>query len=186
MMTRQIQGVVTPAVQTYFAGERGEMFVILTGSMFTLLVAILLLAGSKGWFSKGLGWTLVVGALLLSAAAVSLLLRDASLSRRILSEAESAAAHEVVEREVRRVEAIISNYSSYRWGASLLAVVALFCTVFVPHAGVFGICAGVLVLVAAQLMIDNYSEARALEYLDRLTVAISSAPAICGRSRPWS
>ena len=99
----------------YFHGERREMFAL--GFLFVV----------RDSFSEGLAVTVAISALLLAGTAGSLLARDASLSRDVISGMKSGVvekAVEEVEAERSRIGTVISKYKFYRYGAAGLGLLA--------------------------------------------------------------
>ena len=158
----------------YFLGERSEMFAILIGAMLAVALALGTYLRLRDSFAIGFAVTVVVAALLLAGMAASLLQRDGGMLTALTQEAESGAAQVVRERELARISVVINNYPTYHRVAMVLGVLALLLAVFFG-AGARGVATGLLLLVAAQLVIDHYSESRARLYESRLQTLQGSA-----------
>jgi hypothetical protein len=163
------------SVLQYFAGERREMLMILAaGAVMAALAVALWLAGPSS-FAAGFGVTAVLGALLLSATAGSLLIRDTSLSRNLIQGIESIEPLQAIHAERERVGSIVSKYRYYRFGAAIFAAIAVLGLLLSIRPWIHGVAAGLLLLVVVQLVVDYYSERRAGVYLARLDAAVTHA-----------
>lgn len=161
---------LAPSILDYFRGERRETLSILVMSAIMAVAVVAFFRFSRDAFSKGLMITVLSCAALLSATAISLLVRDSKLSQSITSGLSTSSATTIVQREQSRMVAVIDNYPRYRWaagafGLAALAILALSCQPW-SH----GVAAGLLLLVVAQVIIDHYSERRARTYLDEIAL----------------
>ncbi len=163
----------------YFEGERREMFAIIAGSVVLTLLVLGFVFVVRDPFSKGLAVTVAITALLLAGTAGSLLARDASLSRDVISAMKPGVVEKAVEAERSRIDAVISKYKYYRYGAAGLGLLALLTLVVSRRGWAHGAAAGLLLLVLAQVLIDHYSERRARQYAEQLRAsgARASEPA---------
>ena len=155
------------AIRTYFTGERQEMLVILALVVAALLATTVFYATTRDGFAKGLGAVVLLSSLLLSATAVALLRRDPPLRAALEAAVQSNNAGAVSSEAVRMAE-VIRRYAFYRYGALLLGVLAFASAGVTRQGWVHGACAGALILIAAQLTIDHYSERRAVRYATAL------------------
>lgn len=156
------------ASREYFLGERREMITILLSAGLAILFALFLLIRLRDGFAAGLAFTVIVAAGLLAATAFSLLRRDGPMLTAIISEAQSGSVAEVSEREFSRITTVIKKYPIYHWVALAIGIIAIALAVFFRVSAVRGVAAGLLLFVAAQFVIDHYSEHRARLYESRL------------------
>ncbi|WP_176442624.1 hypothetical protein [Noviherbaspirillum humi] len=162
------------AVLDYFAGERQEMLIILSGSAVLAIVAAWLWAATRTGFAMALAITVLVSASLLSAMAVSLLVRDKGLSGNVTQALGSEQRASAISAERERISVVISLYKYYRYAAAAVGVLALAGLLLTQRGWVHGLAAGLLLLVVAQTMIDHYSEKRARLYFEKLNVMSGS------------
>lgn len=165
---------MTPAdtVTEYFRGERGEMIAILTAATAVVVVAAAFWWRQRDGFATGFAVTVVLAALLLGGTAAGLLMRDGRTAPRLVAEVSApATATAAVTAENDRVDRIIRTYPLYRYGAAALAALAVGCLLLIAGGWTHGIAAALLLVVAAQVTIDQYSEARARLYAARLSGA---------------
>jgi hypothetical protein len=169
-MTAELLG----AIAAYFEGERQEMYAILAGSMALVLLAGALNLAGKDGFARGFGATALLVALALSATAASLLVRDPPHHAMLVAGVRGPDAAALLAREAARMVDVLSRYPLYRLAALGLGLAALLAAALSRRGWVNGAAAGVLLLAAAQLTIDHYSEARARRYAERLDAAIAA------------
>ena len=163
------------AVQAYFAGERHEGFAILGFLVVLVLVAGSLHAVGRDGFSRGFGIMALLLAILLSPMGVSLMRRDARHQAMLVAGLRGGDARAVVTAEAGRMAEVIRKYPYYRVAALALGALALAAAALSRRGWVSGAAAGGLLLVIAQLVIDHYSEARAVRYGGELRAAVSVA-----------
>jgi hypothetical protein len=161
---------LAPSVLDYFRGERRETLSILGTSAIMAVAVVAFFQFSRDGFAKGLMITVLACAALLSATAISLLVRDTKLSQSIASGLSTSSATTIVQQEQSRVVAVIDNYPRYRWAAGAFGLAALSILAFSRQPWSHGVAAGLLLLVVAQVIIDHYSERRARTYLDEIAL----------------
>lgn len=166
---------LSQAIQRYFDGEKGEMLAILAGSLAMLILAAGLFIHFRDGFARGFGLAVLAGVLLSSGAATSLLLRDRAHQAVLLEELQAGSAEGVAARESDRIEVVISKYPAYRYASLILGAIALAAAAWISRGWVMGSAVGVLLIAAAQLTIDHYSEARARAYLQQVWHGSSAA-----------
>jgi hypothetical protein len=159
-------------ITRYFQGERHEMLGIVGGSLAVTLLAGAFFVLARDQFSKSLLVTVLVSAALLSVTALSLLPRDVRLGTELAAAIQAGNGASAITGELARVQEIISKYQYYRYGASLLALLAVAAVVASRKGWVHGMAAGLLLLVVAQIVIDHYSEQRASRYHEQLVRAV--------------
>lgn len=157
------------AVREYFSGEHSEMLFILAGSVLFASLAAWLWLSTRSGFTIAFMVTVLASAALLSSTAASLLVRDAQLSRSLEKGIGSSHHAVVVSGERARIEAVVSKYRYYRYGAAAFAAVSLLGLLLTHRSWVHGAAAGLLLLVVAQVLIDHFSEHRARRYLTHLS-----------------
>lgn len=162
---------VQQAVSEYFGGEFNEMLFILVGSALLVGLAAWLWIATRSGFAKAFGTTVLVAAALFSATAVSLMVRDKDLSNSLVQVASSPNRGQVVAKELERIDTVVSKYPYYRYGAAVFAALSVMGLLLTRRGWVHGIAAGLLLVVAAQVVIDHFSEQRARQYLSRLSAA---------------
>jgi hypothetical protein len=161
---------LAPLVLDYFRGERREMLSILGTSAIMAVAVVAFFKFSRDGFAKGLMITVLACAALLSATAISLLIRDTKLSQSIASGLSTSYATTIVQQEQSRLVAVIDNYPRYRWAAGAFGLAALSILALSRQPWSHGVAAGLLLLVVAQVIIDHYSERRARTYLDEIAL----------------
>lgn len=157
------------AVSEYFGGEFNEMRFILSGSVLLVGLAAWLWFATRSGFAMAFGTTVLVAAGLFSATAVSLMVRDKDLSSSLHQVASTSHGSEAVTQEFQRIETVVSKYRYYRYGAAGLAALSVIGLLLTHRGWANGIAAGLLLVVAAQVVIDHFSEQRARQYLSRLS-----------------
>lgn len=168
-MSTQIQATVLE----YFAGERQEMLLILGGSLLVTILALWLWITTRTGFAAAFAITVIASSVLFSATAVSLLVRDKSLSNALVKAAGQEIQATTLAAERERINVVLSKYPYYRYAAAGIALVALLGLMLSSHGWIHGVAAGLFILVLAQVLIDHYSERRAASYLKGLTPASS-------------
>lgn len=171
------------AMGEYFDGERREMFFIFTGSLVLAGLAAWLWMSSRSGFALGFVVTVLLAATLLSATAASLLIRDKALSSALGQGFGSPQQALVVSAERSRIQAVVSKYRYYRYGAAAFVALSLLGLLLTHRNWVHGAAAGLLMLVVAQILIDHFSEQRARIYLAQLSaIAVASSDGIISSS----
>lgn len=159
------EGEIVTLIGRYFAGERMEMVSILLGCSLGILLAAVLWVYGRGGFAAGFLASVALSSLLLCATAATLLVRDARLHSSLVEQVHRGETPTVRTGEVLRIEVVIGKYPAYRQAAILMGLAGLLCVWVWTRETVAGAVAGVLLLVAAQFVIDHYSEQRASTYL---------------------
>jgi hypothetical protein len=162
------------AVHAYFTGERLEGFAILAFSAGLVIVAAGLHAAGRDGFSRGFGGVALVVAALLAAMVISLMRRDAPHEATLVAGLRGADAKAIVAAEAGRMAVVIGKYPHYRIGALGFGALALAAVALSRRGWVNGAAAGVLLLVIAQVVIDHYSESRAVRYAGQLRAGVAA------------
>lgn len=162
------------AVSEYFGGEFNEMLFILAGSALLVGLAAWLWFATRSGFAMAFGTTVMVAAVLFSATAVSLMVRDKELSSSLLQVASSPNRGEAVTQELKRIDTVVSKYRYYRYVAAVLAALSVMGLLLIHRGWVHGIAAGLLLVVVAQVFIDHFSEQRARQYRSRLSATANN------------
>lgn len=153
----------------YFRGERTEMICILSVSSLMMALAATLYFSLRDSFEAGFAVTVVISALLFSGTALSLLNRDQRLRDALLSSMSQTEDKGIaLSLEKQRMTRVLENYPSYRWAAIGIVLVTLVVFAFWPNPRVAGVLAGLLLVACSQIMIDHYSERRAMVYREAL------------------
>lgn len=155
---------MTVAIEGYFSGEHREMLLILAGCATAAAFAVALYLVARDGFSIGFGLTALAAALLLGATSASLLRRDSAHEAQLVAALGGANAQQEISAEAARIDVVIANYKYYRYTGLALGVLALLGVASTRNGVVNGIGAGLLLLVSAQMVVDHYSERRALGY----------------------
>lgn len=158
------------AFSEYFSGEYSEMLFILAGSVLFAVLAAWLWRETRSGFAIGFGVTVLVAVVLLAGMATSLLVRDKALSSSLIQGVSSPHGAQIVADEVVRIETVVSKYRYYRYGAAVLAAFSILGLIVTRAGWVHGVATGLLLVVAAQVIIDHYSEQRARLYLAHLSM----------------
>ncbi len=180
MISNEIAAQLQSAVLEYFAGERQEMLLILSGSLLVTVLALWLWIATRTGFAAAFAITVIATAVLFSSTAVSLLVRDKEMSNTIVQAlgTERQAASLTSERE--RIAVVLSKYRYYRYISSVIALIALLSLALSSRGWVHGVAAGLLLLVVAQVLIDHYSERRAERYFQQLGMNAESLASSAG------
>jgi hypothetical protein len=165
------------AIRDYFRGEHSEMLLILAGSVVLAASATWLWLATRTSFSMAFMAMVLVAAGLLSTTAGSLLVRDKGLEAALTQGLASERREQVRKQELDRIEVVVSKYRYYRYGAAAIGTLGLLGLLLTHRAWVHGVAAGVMVLVAAQVVIDHFSENRARQYLGQLSSGVAHGPA---------
>lgn len=159
------------AIATYFSSEAAEMYCILGGGALLAICAVLLWIMFNDRFSMALVITLMVVSLLLAGTGLSLLLRD-SQNRQMLLEVLKTGHPLVIEQtlaiEKDRMQKVADNYQTLRYTFAAFALMGALLIAFTHHPTTHAIAVGLLIFAMAGVIIDRYSEARALCYLQQL------------------
>lgn len=164
------------AINHYFNREAAEMYCILGGSACLLFCALLLWLFFNDRFSSALAITLSVVALLYSAVAVSLLIRDGANRSYLIETVQSGEPQqqrEALTAERERMQAVADNYQNLRYLFSGLALMGALLIAFTHHSISHAVAVGLLVFALSGTVIDRYSEARATLYLGALKTQTS-------------
>jgi len=165
MLTESI-ATTQAAIVAYYNGERSEMWAIIVGfALVAVLCGWLFLTKRDGFSLAFLSVVLVFG-LVFSGIAVSLLVRDTSVRDGLVTAAAMIKASPALRDENQRIERVISNYRYYRYAAAAFVLTALLAIAFGSQAWLHGLAVGLLAVATAQMVIDHYSEERALVYYD--------------------
>jgi len=169
MLTQEAANTATHmAVLEYFAGERAEMVTAIAIFLAVAASAVWLFVYSRTGFALAFMITTVLAAGLMSAGLTSLMTRDRARSGELGAVLQTKQQPTVMVSEKQRMVVVLSKYRYYRYGAALIAVIAM-AGVLLSHRGwVHGAAAGLLLVVVSQVLIDQFSEQRAKAYFERL------------------
>lgn len=163
------------AIEAYFSSEAAEMYWLISGAVLLSAIAALLWLKLDDRFSVSLAISLSVVAIMLAVTGVSLLVRDTANRNNLLSlvqQGSTAETSAALQAEKQRMVDVVKNYSTYRF---LFAATALIGAALIAwaHGGVaHAVAVGLLAFSAAGVVIDAYSERRAVTYLERLEQAV--------------
>lgn len=159
------------AINAYFSREAAEMYCILGGGALLAVCAALLWVIFSDRFSTALAITLLVVALLLAGTGLSLLIRDGQ-NRQALVATLAGDNPIVIEHtlatEKARMQQVANNYQNLRYTFAVFALIGALLIAFTHHPTTHAIAVGLLIFATAGVVIDRYSEARALVYLQDL------------------
>ena len=178
MHPAELSAQIQTMVLDYFAGERQEMLLIVGGSLLFSVLALCLWSVTRTGFSSAFAITVLATAILFSATAFSLSVRDRSLSTSLVQAVGTPQQTANLAAERERIAVVVSKYPYYHYASGVIALIAVLGFVFSSRGWVHGLAAGLLLLVVAQVLIDHYSEQRATCYLKRLgfhTAALASS-----------
>lgn len=166
MLTQQAaNSAVHMAVLEYFAGEREEMVTTIAVSLVIAAAAVWLLIYSRTGFAVALAISTVLAAGLMSTGLASLMVRDTGRSRELGAVLGTGEPPVIMASEKQRMVVVLSKYRYYRYGAALVALIAMAGVLLSQRGWVHGVAAGLLLIVLSQVMIDQFSETRAKTYL---------------------
>lgn len=167
-MTLPDPQAVASAVQSYFRGERLEMYCILAGSLLAILAcAALYLVGRDG-FARGFGVVVLATVVLFGGTAAGLLWRDPQREAELLAASQGPQAVQAVSAEAARIQTVIAQYPLYRYAGVALVVLGLLLVLFTRQPVWHGVAAGLGLTFVALLVIDHYSSERAVAYSRQL------------------
>lgn len=170
MATRQAaSATLQRAVSDYFAGERCEMTIAIAAFVAVAALAIWRFIAVRTGFAMAFVTTLVWVGAVMAAGLAMLMIRDHASSRRLSSSLMTEHNVTVIVRETARIRVVLSKFKFYRLVSAGLASVALTGLMLSDREWIQGAAAGLLTIVASQLIIDHFSERRARAYLEKLT-----------------
>lgn len=160
------------AMTAYFSGERSEMIAILIGAIAVIAASGSLWVWMRDGFAAGFAITAIAAGLLLAGTAVALLARDNRTAPALVQAVSTpGTAAATTAREAKRIDTVIRNYPTYRYVAAGLVALAFAGLVLTGRGWIHGVAAALIVVAAAQIVIDHYSEQRARRYAERLALA---------------
>lgn len=160
---------LSDAVAAYFSGERIEMIAIIGGALVTILASATLWLRLRDGFATGFVFTAVAAGLLLGGTAAALIARDGKTALALAQATSKPDTHTTaVAREAVRVDGVIRNYPTYRYVAAGLLALAIAGLLLTTRGWIHGVAMGLMLVAAAQVVIDHYSEQRARRYAERL------------------
>jgi hypothetical protein len=153
----------------YFRGERYEAWILAMSAMALALAGVALLWAVRDTFAFGLAPMLMVGALILATTAGTILIRDPGLQASLAADiANPTTKMATMLNEQQRISRVLSDFRLYTKSFLGLGVLAIALLLVVQAPIVRGIAAGLLVMMAAQSIIDHYGDTRAKIYAARL------------------
>lgn len=155
-------------IREYFKGECHEMLLIFAGSAALICIAVWLWVATHSDFAVRLGITVLATAMLLCGTAASLIVRDKGLVEELTLSIGKPQQRQVLANERARIEVVVSKYWYYRYSAAVLAALSVLGLMLTSRGWVHGVVTGLLLLVVAQVVIDHFSEQRAIQYLAAL------------------
>jgi hypothetical protein len=135
-----------------------------------------LFISSRSGFALGLMVTVVLFGAAMGAGLASLILRDRSASQLLGQTLKTERHAAALASETARIGVVLAKFRYYRLGAGALGLLAVAGLMLSDHAWVHGFGAGLFLVVAAQVVIDHFSEQRALIYLGRISSVSKSIP----------
>ena len=170
MISAELGTQIQATVLGYFAGERQEMLLILSGSLLLSALALWLWMSTRTGFAAAFAITVITTAVLFSGTALSLFVRDQGLSTKVVQTMGTERQAEILATEHGRIAVVVSKYPIYRYASGVIAFIALLGLMLSSRGWVHGMAAGLLLLVVAQVLIDHYSEQRATTYFKQLSI----------------
>lgn len=168
MASQDVESVVQVAVSEYFFGERQEMIIIIATFFAVIVSSLCLLYYSRTSFMIAFAGIVTVFGGMASAGAVSLIVRDRAISAELGTKLAGSARLDRLAVEEERIKVVLSKYQRYRYAAAILALISIGGVAFSQRGWVHGLAAALLLLVVGQMLVDHYSEQRALLYHSRL------------------
>ncbi|BDC86833.1 hypothetical protein JZM63_05445 [Aeromonas caviae] len=168
MIPVELNEQVQTTVLHYFAGERQEMLLIVGGSLLFSALSLWLWWATRTNFAATFALTVIATAILFSATALSLSVRDRGLSASLVYALDTPQQGTMLAVERERIAVVVSKYPYYRHASGVITLIALLGLALSSRDWVHGLAAGLLLLVVAQVLIDHYSERRATHHLNRL------------------
>lgn len=166
---------LSTAVTAYFSSEAAEMYCLIVGGGVAFALALLLIVSINDRFSQSLAVMLVLIGLLLGGTGVSLLKRDNANEAALLSVlngGDSAISQPIIEAERDRMQTVVDAYTTYRYMFAGAAVIGAALILFVAHPIAMGVAVGLFIFAGSGVVIDHFSEQRAVIYLEVLQSSI--------------
>lgn len=171
MMMHQADAALQATVRDYFAGERAEMLTAVAIFVVVAAMTAWLYVSSRSGFALGLMATVLLFGAVMGGGLVSLMVRDVGLSRDLGAALQTDQRTTGIAAEKERVGVVLSKYRYYRYGAAVLAAIALAGLLLSDRGWVHGVAAGLLLVVVSQVLIDHFSERRAQGYHEKLAAS---------------
>ena len=162
---------LTALVQQYFAGEREEMLLLL-GFAVLLAIAGMVLLSRGQQFGRSLGVVLLVASALGATNAVPILLRDQPHRDALLTAVAGDEREEAVALEIERMTGVLNRYPMYRYAYVALLLAAVGTAVMARSQRGYAVAVGLVIIAGTGLVVDQYSERRAVEYHRGLAHAV--------------
>lgn len=168
MIPVELNEQIQATVLHYFAGERQEMLLIVGGSLLFSALSLWLWLATRNDFAATFTLTVITTAILFSAKALSLFVRDRGLSASLVYTLDTPQQRTMLAIERERIAVVVSKYPYYRHASGVITLIAMLGLTLFLRGWIHGLAAGLLLLVIAQVLIDYYSEQRATYYLNKL------------------
>lgn len=160
------------AIETYFAGEAAEAYIVIAGYLLVLVCAGLLWFRFSDRFSIALSITLAILTIGMSGGFIYLLIRDSANRQNLVQLVDShqvkPETRQALEKEKNRMQKVADGYLNLR---RLFAAFALLGTLLILFTGndiSHAVAVGLLLFALSGVVIDHYSEERATIYLEKL------------------
>lgn len=163
------------AIEAYFTSEAAEMYCIIGGAVVLLLLAIALWVRLGDRFSIALALALLLVAGILATGGIGLLVRDTANRHSLIQVVEGhdqAATTEALGAERERMQDVVDNYPNLRYMFAACAVLAALLIAFTANGWAHALAVALLLFSLSGVVIDQYSERRAVIYLERLDAAM--------------
>lgn len=158
------------SIAEYFRGERTEAWVLAACALALTIAGIIFIWAVRDGFAVGLGFMLLIGALILGSTSATILVRDPGLQATLASGVARAPERAVtVAMEHARVTRAIGDFGLYTHVFMGLGAFGVGLLLFVEAPLARGFAVGLLIMLVAQVIIDHYGEARAEIYAGHLS-----------------
>jgi hypothetical protein len=157
---------VETVVRTYFSGEKFESALILLAGVACLAGALWAWIWVRQPFARGFAAPLLLTACLGLTVGGSIYFRTDTQVRRLL-ELQERDPGRFAAQETLRMREVLRSFGGYRLGYLAAIVLALACQ-FAERPAFRGLAAGLLLLAALGLTVDQFAEARAAHYVKSL------------------
>ena len=166
------------AIETYFASEASEMYILIAASIALIVLGIIFLTILHGRFSQIFGAGLLVLALIYGSTGFSLLSRDSANRAQLVAALDAPVTAEtttLLKAEETRIKAVVDNYRNLQYMFAGFAAVGLALILFWPTQIGMAIAAIALTFSVSGILVDHYSEHRATIYYHELSAALTRA-----------
>ncbi len=155
-------------IDKYFQAERSESLLFIVVGILSVLAALVFWLDIQKPFYNGMGWPLLLVALIQLTVGLTVLMRSSQDAERVNKMVEREP-YRIDREEIPRMEQVMKNFVWYRWIEILLSLAGLALILFFEEPGYWkGVGAGLFLQAGLMLVLDFFAERRGQAYLDAL------------------